>query len=89
MQAINRDLLLQSLRGYAEANRIAEAERRARLAHVTDNEARALFDSLNQRMSEMSTEENSRLAKLRLAHHLIVREAMLRLARARGYEPTL
>ncbi len=85
---LNRDILLQSLRGYEEANRFIEAERRARLAQMTDDEARTLFDGLNQGIEELNAEEKTRLAAFRLEHHLIVRQAMLRLAQAKGYEPT-
>ena len=85
---LNREILLQTLRGYAEVNRITDAEQRARLKQMTDEEARAIFDGLCQDYQEMSGKENARLASFRLAHHLKVREAMERLAvRLKYYEP--
>jgi Ser/Thr protein kinase RdoA (MazF antagonist) len=85
---LNRDLLKQTLRGYAEVNRITEAERRARLKRMTDHEARAIFEGLYQGVYELTSEERARLMPLRVAHHLKVRQAMRRLAVKRGYGST-
>jgi hypothetical protein len=46
MTELDRDILRQTLAGHAEANRITEAERRARLKTMTDAEAREIFASL-------------------------------------------
>ena len=48
MTQLNREVVLKTLRGFEEVNRITEAERRERLANMTDEEARAIFDDLNQ-----------------------------------------
>jgi len=43
---LDRETLLQTLRGYAEVNAITEAERHARLAKMTSAESWAVFESL-------------------------------------------
>jgi len=89
MVKIDREILLQTLRGYEEVKRITDLERRARLRMLTDEEARAIFDDLCQDMIKLiKSEDQTTLANYRLQHHLKVREAMLRLAQAKGYEPT-
>lgn len=86
---LNREIVLRTMRGYAEVNRITEAERRARLQHMTDAEARAIFEGLRFPVHEMEADERARLMPLRLAQHRKVREAMQRLAARRGYGSTL
>lgn len=86
---LDREIVLQTLAGYAEVNRITEAERRARLIHITDEQARLAFDSLNQDIDRMTQDEKVRLSKFRLVHHLKIREAMERLARMKGYESSI
>jgi hypothetical protein len=83
---LNREVVLQTLRGYAEVNRITEAERRMRLQHMSDAEALANFDRLCEGVVELDAEERERLMPLRLEHHFKVREAFAKMARARGYE---
>lgn len=46
ISSLNRELLLQTLRGYEEVNRITEAERRAHLPKLTVQESLAIFASL-------------------------------------------
>ncbi len=46
MVKIDRDILLQTLAGYAEVNRITEAERRARLKGMTNATSLLIFNQL-------------------------------------------
>ncbi|MBU1662602.1 MAG: hypothetical protein KKD28_14150 [Chloroflexi bacterium] len=87
MSSLDREIVLKTLRGYAEVNRITEAERRARLKHLTDDQARDAFDALNDSVAEMSADEKARLAQFRLEHHLKVRQIMKLVAQSRRYEP--
>ena len=89
MSKLDKEIVLQTLRGYAEVNRITEAERREWLRNLSDDEAKQIFDDLNDSVPEMTAEENSRLAHFRLKHHLEVRKAMEILACNNGYEFTL
>ncbi len=86
---LNREVVLQTLRGYAEVNRITAAERRVRLQCMSDEEALANFDRLCEGVVELDADERQRLMPLRLEHHFKVREAFAKMARARGYEPSL
>ncbi|OQX60930.1 MAG: hypothetical protein B5M51_09405 [Anaerolinea sp. 4484_236] len=83
MTQLNRESVLKTLRGFEEVNRITEAERRERLANMTDEEARAIFDDLNQSIEELTPEEKKRLELFRLEHHLKVRKAMAKMGKAR------
>jgi len=90
MVKIDREILLQTLRGFEEVNRITNLERQSRLRALTDDEARTIFDDLCQDMVALiGSEDQTTLANHRLQHHLRVREAMVKLAQARGYEPTI
>lgn len=82
-----REVVLQTLRGYEEVNRITEAERRLRLQSMSEAEALANFDRLCEGVVELDAEERQRLMPLRLEHHFRVRAAFAKMARARGYEP--
>jgi hypothetical protein len=86
---LNREIVLQTLRGYEEVNRITEAERRLRLQRLSDEEALANFDRLCEGVVELNAEERQRLMPLRLEHHFRVREAFAKMARAKGHEPSL
>ena len=86
---LNRDILKQTLRGYAKVNRITEAERRARLKQMTDHESRTTFEGLSQGAYELSTEERARLMPIRIAHYLKLRRAMQRLATKQGHGSTV
>ncbi len=88
MTKIDREILIQTLAGYAEVNRITEVERRTRLKQISNAEARAVFDSLNQDVSEITAAECENLEEFRLEHHLIVRDAMEKMARSMGFEPS-
>ena len=86
---MNREIVLQTLRGYEEVKRITADERRPRLQHMSDEEALANFDRLCEGVVELDAEERQRLMPLRLEHHFRVREAFAKMARAKGYEPPL
>jgi hypothetical protein len=89
MSKLDKEIVLKTLHGYAEVNRITEIERRARLQSITDEQALAAFEALNEDMIEINPEEKARLAKFRLKHHLYVRKAMEQLVKAQGYEPSI
>ena len=82
MSQLNREIVLKTMRGFEEVNRITEAERRERLANMTEERARAIFDDLNQPIKELTSEEKKRLEPFRLEHHLKVRKAMAKMAKA-------
>ena len=90
MAKIDKEILLQTLQGYEEVNRITNLERKAKLRALSDEEARAIFDDLCQDMVKLIENEDLLiLVNHRLQHHFRVREAMVRLAQAKGYESTL
>jgi len=45
---LNKRAIRQTLRGYARADKLIQQERRAWLAHLTIEQAREIFDFLNQ-----------------------------------------
>jgi hypothetical protein len=59
MTGLDRDIISQSMQGYAEVNRITEAERRGRLKQRTKDESLALFSEL-YRTWEISGKKKSR-----------------------------
>lgn len=84
---IDRDILLQTLAGYAEVNRIAEEERRARLKQMTDAEARGIFECLYETWKQTGKQAGGdweALARLRLEPKIAVRRAFEALARHKG-----
>ena len=88
MPHLDRDILLQTLAGYAAVNRITEAERRARLRVLTDAEAQAIFDDLysSSTLAEQGhSEEWARLDRWRIEAKVELRRAFERLARAQGH----
>ncbi|MBC8497061.1 MAG: hypothetical protein ISS57_11400 [Anaerolineales bacterium] len=89
MTKLDKEIVLKTMRGFAEVNRITEAERRERLKTMTEDQAKQIFDDLNIGVTEMTEGEKSRLADFRLKHHLKVRKAMEMLARSNGYEPKI
>lgn len=89
MTKLDKEIVLKTLRGYAEVNRITEAERRKYLRNLTEVQARQIFNDLNTNVPGMSDKENSCLAHFRIRHHLQVRKAMELLARKNGYEFTV
>ncbi len=84
---LDRDIVLQTLAGYAEVNRITEAERRARLKSMTDTQAREIFSALYEtwkRSGKQAGGEWGALARLKVEHKIKVRQAFEALARRRG-----
>ncbi len=87
MTKLDRELVLQTLAGYAEVNKVTEAERRARLETMTDAEARAIFDDLTAGSDRSTRDDGSdwrRLDRWRIEQKIAVRRAFERLARAKG-----
>src|SRR5687767_1920299 len=84
---LNRDLLLQTLAGYREVNRITEAERRSRLQTLTDAEALDIFNALYmawQHSGRNAGGDWETLAREKLEHKIQVRRAFEALARHKG-----
>ncbi len=84
---LDRETLLQTLRGYAEVNAITEAERHARLAKMTSAESWAVFESLYEvweRAGRRAGGDWEALARRRLEEAVVVRKAFERLARHKG-----
>jgi hypothetical protein len=72
----------ETLSGYARAAAVTERERMERLARMTEEEARAIYDDLCQSWSaRRDTQDLERLERWRLETLLAVREAMARLSR--------
>jgi hypothetical protein len=82
---LDRDTLLQTLTGYAEANALAETERRARLRVMTEPQARAIFDDLCATWYRQARHDGDwkRLDQWRLEHKIALRQALDRLAASR------
>ena len=82
---LDREIILQTLSGYAEVNRIVENERRIRLRTRTDRESLAIFAEL-YRTWECPEKDGQweRLAQLRLQDHARLRAAFEAAARKRG-----
>jgi hypothetical protein len=79
---IDLDILLQTLAGYAEANAVAEAERRARLQTMTEPQARAIFNDLcaTWYRQVMDGGDWERFDQWRIQHKIVLRQALDRLA---------
>jgi hypothetical protein len=87
MAELTREILLQTLAGFEEVNRITERERRERLESMTDEQARAIFDDLCASASLLSHEEEERLMSFRHAHRIRLRQAMEKMSHALGFDP--
>jgi len=82
---LDRDILLQTLAGYAEVNKITAAERAARLKTMTDAEARAIFDDLCAGWDQTKHDGNwESINRRRLEQKIALRRAFEKLARAKG-----
>ena len=84
---LNREVLLQTLAGYREVNRLTDEERQARLQTLTDAEAREMFDALYadwQRSGQRAGGDWEALAREKLEHKIQVRRAFEALARRKG-----
>ncbi|MBI3359671.1 MAG: hypothetical protein HY023_00995 [Chloroflexi bacterium] len=84
---LDRDILLQTLAGYAEVNKITEATRRAQLKTMTDAEAREIFASLYEtwkRTGQQAGGNWEAIARRKLEHKIGMRQAFEALARRKG-----
>jgi len=78
-------LVRETLSGYARAADVMEQERMERLARMTPEEARAVYDDLCRSWAaRRESRDLERLERWRLETLLSVRAAMARLARAAG-----
>ena len=87
MTALSKDLLRQTLRGYAEINEITSAERAAVLAQMTRSESWAIFDALYEtwkRTGQRAGGEWEALAEQRLADEIALRRTFEEIARRKG-----
>ena len=77
----------ETLSGYARAAAFVEQERMERLARMTPQEARAIYDDLCRSWATWGRDRDlDRLEQWRLETLLAVREAMACLARVTGQE---
>ena len=75
-------LVRQTLRGYAHASVVTERERMERLARMTQEEARAIYDDLCQSWeSGGQGGDLERLERWRIETLVAVRDAMARVSR--------
>jgi hypothetical protein len=76
----------ETLAGYARAGEYLEKERRERLAKMTIEESRAIFNELVESGDSMpvSEEDAQRLLRWRLKTKIAVRRTFRRLAQAKG-----
>jgi hypothetical protein len=76
----------ETIAGYARAAEFLEKERRERLASLTPEESRAIFDELVASGDSMpiGDEEAERLLRWRLETKIAARQAFIQLARAKG-----
>jgi hypothetical protein len=87
MSILNKDIVQQTLRGYAEANEIASAERAAALAQLTRQESWATFDALYdtwKRTGQRAGGNWEDLAEQRLSEAIALRRAFEMIARRKG-----
>ena len=78
MEKLDAEIVRQTMRGYAEVNRITDAERRARLEKMTIPESLHRFDDLYQTWLLTGARAGGDLdavARLRQEHHHTVRRA--------------
>jgi hypothetical protein len=83
---LEAQVVREALAGYAAANEVTEAERIVRLARMTPDEARSMYDSLvaTWAQARMPQAELRRLDRWRMKTLLDIRRAFEQLARARG-----
>ena len=82
---LQAELIREILAGYARANEVVEIERMERLAHMTPEESRAIYDDLVEGWHPaMSPTEMERLDLWRAETSVAVRRAFDKLARAQG-----
>jgi len=82
-----KQLIRETLAGYAAANEYLEQERRERLAHLTPEEAQAIFVAMSSGWQPMDERDPGiqRLENWRLKTKIAVRNAFAQLARAKGW----
>jgi hypothetical protein len=87
MSILNKDLVLQTLRGYAEANEIASSERAATLSRVTRQDSWATFSALYdtwKRTGQQAGGNWEALAEQRLAEAVALRKTFEKIAWRKG-----
>ncbi|GAB4581317.1 MAG: hypothetical protein Fur0022_40640 [Anaerolineales bacterium] len=89
MTKLDREIVLQTLKGYEAVNRITAEERRNRLEKMTQKEAQAIFEDLCSNASRLSREDETRLFSFRHAHRLKLRQAMANLAQYFNHDATV
>jgi len=84
-----KQLIRETLAGYAAANEYLEQERKERLAHLTPEKARAMADAVNAcwKPLDMNDPGVRRMEEWRLETKLKVRRAFYKLAQAQGLIP--
>jgi hypothetical protein len=88
MAGLDREIVLQTLRGYAEVNRITQAERRARLINQSSQESLAIYAELYkawEQTGQKSTGDWKKISDSRLDAHLRLREAFYTLSKSQGH----
>ena len=86
-ETLDRELLLQTLQGYEEVNRITAQERRARLKSMTREQSLAIFAALYEtweKSGKKSGGDWDRIAKRKLEEKIRLRRTFESLARAKG-----
>jgi hypothetical protein len=82
---LNREIILQTLSGYADVNRIVENERRTRLRIRTNHESLTIFAELYRTWeSTVKDGQWELIAQRRLQDHTRLRAAFETAARKRG-----
>ena len=82
---LQANLIREALAGYARANEVIENERMERLARMTSEQARAIYDELVETWWASPSREGSERLDLWRAETLIaVRRAFEQVARAQG-----
>lgn len=82
---LQAELIREILAGYARADEVIENERMERLAHVTPEESRAIYDDLVEGWHPtLSPTEMERLDLWRAETLIAVRRAFDKLAKAQG-----
>ncbi len=87
MSTLNKDLLQQTLRGYAEVNEITAAERQAALENMTSAESWAIFDVLYttwKRLGQKAGGDWDALEEQRLADMIEYRQKFEMFAKRKG-----
>ena len=85
MSTLQPEAIRAALAGYAAANEVIENERMERLARMTPEEARAIYDDpVNSWRPPASAEERQRLDLWRAETLIAVRRAFDQLAQAQG-----